>query len=168
MDWKSIVSAIAPVLGTALGGPLGGMAMSAVAKAVTGNESAPEKDVIKAVTSLSPDALVALKAAENTFAIRMKELDIDLERINTADTADARKSMSDNKSFTPLFSLSVIIIATTFGLEGFAMVHGLPDGVDDLIVGRVLGTLDGATVLVLGFWYGSSHGSQKKDAHTGR
>jgi hypothetical protein len=34
MDWKSIVSTVAPWIGTALGGPLGGMAVEAAAKAL--------------------------------------------------------------------------------------------------------------------------------------
>ena len=34
MDWKSIIGAVAPWIGTALAGPLGGMAVEAAANAL--------------------------------------------------------------------------------------------------------------------------------------
>ena len=42
MDWKSIVSTVAPWIGTALGGPRGGMAVSAIADALGLSDKAEE------------------------------------------------------------------------------------------------------------------------------
>lgn len=159
-DWKSVVKTVAPLLGTAVGGPFGAMAGKLVSDAL-GCDNA-DKAIEAAIKNATPEQLLALKTSEQNFAIKMKELGIETDKLAFADTADARKSMTDNKSFMPLFVLSVVIIVATFIMEGFAMLHGLPEGVDDLIVGRVLGTLDAASTLVLGFWYGSSHGSQQK------
>ncbi len=45
-DWKSIVSSVAPVLGTALGGPLGGVAARAAMDAL-GITPGAEKKLIR-------------------------------------------------------------------------------------------------------------------------
>lgn len=163
MDWRSIVSAVAPVIGAALGGPLGGMAMSTVAKAVTGNEAASEKDIIKAMTSMSPDALTKLREAENAFVVRMRELDIDVMKISASNTADARKAMTDNGSFDKLFALGLAVTIIAIAAECYAGFAELPEGVDKTLTGRVLGTLDALTMTFWTFNYGSSSGSKAKN-----
>lgn len=163
MDWKDVAAKITPMLGTALGGPLGGIAAQEISQAILGKPSGTEKEIAQAMASLTPDGLQKLKEAENAFAIKMKELDIEVDKLNADDRKDARKSMTDNHSFWPLFITSTVILIATFSMEGYAMLVGLPPGVDDLIVGRVLGTLDSASALVLSYWYGSSIGSAKKD-----
>ena len=77
-DWKSIVRTVAPVLGTAIGGPLGGLATRTIAGALLGDENATEDQIAAAVQSASPDQLLALKKADEEFKVRMKELDIDI------------------------------------------------------------------------------------------
>jgi hypothetical protein len=42
MNWKSIVKSIAPVLGTALGGPIAGGAIKMLSSALLGNENERE------------------------------------------------------------------------------------------------------------------------------
>ena len=44
-----------------------------------------EKDVSKAMAAATPDQLLALKQADQDFAVRMRELDIDLEKIAASD-----------------------------------------------------------------------------------
>lgn len=160
-NWKSVIKTVAPLLGTAVGGPFGAMAGKLVSDAL-GCEN-EEKAIAEAVRNATPEQFMAIKRAEQEFAAKMKELGIQEAKLEFDDTANARKTMTENKSFMPLFVLGLAIIVATFGLEGYAMIRGLPDTVDDLIVGRVMGTLDTSTAIVIGFWYGSSHGSQKKD-----
>ena len=38
----------------------------------------------------------------------------------------------------------------------------MPPGADPIIIGRVLGTMDSALVMVLSFWFGSNSNSQRK------
>jgi hypothetical protein len=48
------------------------------------------------------------------------------------------------------------------------MKYGKPTGLDDVILGRMLGTIDMAFGLVLSFWLGTSHGSRTKDELLGK
>jgi hypothetical protein len=67
------------------------------------------------------------------------------------------------KSITPSI-LTWIVVTLTLLAEGALLFNQIPPGADPIILGRVLGTMDSALMLVLGFWFGSSHGSQNKDA----
>ena len=57
MDWKSIVSTVAPWIGTARGGPLGGMAVSAIADALGLSDKA-EETIKQALSGASPSPKV--------------------------------------------------------------------------------------------------------------
>ena len=56
---KGVIGAVAPTIGTALGGPMGGMAMNMVSQAL-GCKNTP-KDVEKAVQNATPEELAELK-----------------------------------------------------------------------------------------------------------
>ena len=66
---KSIIGTVAPKLGTALGGPLGGMAGTLIQGAL-GVDT--EDAALKALES-DPDSLLKLKQAEQDFAARKKQ-----------------------------------------------------------------------------------------------
>ena len=73
---KGVLGAVAPTIGTALGGPMGNMAMGMVAQALgCKNET---KTIEKAVQDATPEQLSELKKIDNDFDVKMKELDIDL------------------------------------------------------------------------------------------
>lgn len=62
----------------------------------------------------------------------------------------------------PLLMLSCIILAACVGAEVAVLFFGLPGGVADVTVGRVLGTLDALALLVAQYHYGSSASSARK------
>lgn len=111
MDWKSIVSTVAPWIGTALGGPLGGLAVSAIADALGLSENTTEA-IKTAVSGASPEQMLALKKADQEFALRMQELGFkqiaDLEAIAAADRKDARDMQKTARSPIPAL-LSVMV-----------------------------------------------------------
>ena len=104
MDWKNVVGTVAPVLGAALGGPLGGAAVSVISEALGLNEKT--EDAIKnALSGTTPEQLLALKNADQAFAVKMEELGLrreelsfakvkDMEVIASGDRDSARKSLS--------------------------------------------------------------------------
>ncbi len=61
-----------------------------------------------------------------------------------------------------LLVMSCLILAFCLGAELAVLFIGYPPGVPEVIVGRVLGTLDAAAMLVLSYHYGSSAGSARK------
>ena len=154
-DWKGLVKTVAPTLATALGGPLAGMAVKAVGDAL-GIEEATQETVAAALQGASPETLQKLKQADQEFAVKMKGLDIDLAKIDADNTSSARAMLIQTRAKTPAI-LSWIIIISALGLEGTILFTGLPAKLDDLIVGRILGTLDLALGIVLNFWLGSAH-----------
>ena len=73
MDWKTVVATISPWIGTALGGPLGGMAVTAAANALGLSDKTIDA-VKQAVMGMTPDQALAMKTADQAFALHMQEL----------------------------------------------------------------------------------------------
>lgn len=163
MKLRDILKPIATTLATAVGGPFAGMAVEAIGNAL-GIDKPTQDNITKALTSgnLTGDQIAALKAAEQAFILRCKELDIDLARLETEDRKDARAMMVSTRARTPAL-LSWTIILGYFVITAYLFKYGKPAGLDDLLIGRLLGTLDVAFATVLAFWLGTSHGSRTKD-----
>lgn len=184
-DWKKLVGGIAPVLGTALGGPLAGAAISQLAGALLGNPDASEADVAAAISSgrLSGEQVVAIKTAENDFDVRMKQLDIDVLKINQAadsaliaDTSDARHTFGGNEN---VFVLGCIILGAFAALMGlvltgcfFLMTGRVTVDPGTLavcagLIGTVVGYVAANAQQVVSFFYGSSKGSKDNGERIG-
>lgn len=85
-----------------------------------------------------------------------------LEAIDAADRASARAREVAVKDWTPSV-LAWCIIITFAGAQYFVFTHPLPVG-NEMLIARVLGTLDMSVGIILGYYYGSSSGSRAKDA----
>ena len=109
-DFVDILKTVAPGIATALGGPLAGLAVSAIGKAL--NLSDATQDTIKAaVAGATPEDMLKLKEAEQDFQVQMKKLDIDLVQIAAGDRDSARKMQIANKAWTPAV-LSWLIVSS--------------------------------------------------------
>jgi len=157
---KSILATVAPLIGTALGGPFGGLAGSLLSKALGTSDP---KAMEAAITSTDPDILLKLKQADNDFQAQMKALEISEEKLSFDDTANARAREMSVKDWTPRI-IAYLVIVLVLIAEGSMFFVGQPKGVDGVVLGRILGTLDSALMLVLGYYFGSSVGSQSKDS----
>ena len=150
---KKVVGAVAPTLGSALGGPMGGMAMNMIAEklGVPNNPQAVEK----AIENASPEQMIELKKAEQAFDLQMKELDVDVFKMEVADGQDARKHFS--KDWTArIMGLSVI-----GGFLGYIFLVTLqpPEQNSEALINLVLGYLGGLASAVISFYFGASHKS---------
>jgi hypothetical protein len=156
MQW---LTQIAPSIATALGGPLAGLAVTAVSKAL----GIDEKDVQSTIESgkLSSDQLAAIKLAEIELQAKAQELGINFEKLAVDDRKSARDMQISTQSFVPPL-LSILIVVAWACVQYFLLTHIIAQEMRELVA-RVLGTLDGALMLVLSFYFGSSSGSQKKD-----
>ena len=162
-NWRALVGTVAPTLGAALGGPLGGMAGAILSKIVLGREKATDAELSTALADVTPEQLLAIKKADLDFAIRMKELDIDVFRLETADVADARKLYAIN--YWPQISLSVIFIGGYFAIMGL-YISGkvvIPPDVKDTVT-VLIGIMSASVTAIMAFWFGSSFGSREKTA----
>lgn len=163
MDWKSIVSTVAPWIGTALGGPLGGMAVSAIADAL-GLSDKTEASIKQALSGATPEQMLAIKNADQSFALQMQELGFkqikDLEAIAADDRKDARDMQKTTRSKIPAI-LSIIITLGYFGILA-GMMLGVLKVADSQALLIMLGSLTTAWAAVMAFWFGTTNGSATK------
>ena len=163
MDWKALVSTVAPWLGTALGGPLGGMAVTAIGNAL-GLDDKSEASIKKALSGITPEQMLAIRNSEQEFKARMIELGFknqaDMAKIAADDTKDARDLQKSTKSVIPPV-LACVIVTLVCSTEA-ALLFGSMPHIDGVVLGRIMGTLDSALMLVLSFYFGSSNGSERK------
>ena len=157
-----LVRTVAPSIASAVGGPLAGMATKAISEALLGKPDGTEQELLQAVDRATPDQLLALKKAEQDFAVQMRELDIDLERIAVADRDSARNREVKTKDWTPK-ALAGLITVGYFGALFYMLRNGLPQhgGSEAMLV--MLGTLGTAWGGVVAYYFGSSAGSRAKD-----
>jgi len=155
-----LLGQIAPSIATALGGPLAGIAVKTLSNALLGHESGTEEDVANALQNASPEQLSVIKKIDADFKVRMKELDIDLERISAGDRDSARQMQISTKDSTPKI-LAYFITFGFFGALVWILVFGLPQtGLEVLLM--MLGSLSTSWTGVVQFYYGSSAGSKAK------
>lgn len=160
-DWREIVGAVAPTIAAALGGPLAGVAVAALSDKLLGRPDGTADDVGAAILAGGPDALLAIKTADQAFAVRMRELDIDIERLHQTDRGSAReREGKTGDSATPRWLAGAVTLGF-FGVLAWLLVYGKPEaGGDALLV--MLGALGGAWASVISYYFGSSAGSAAK------
>ncbi len=69
-----LLSSVAPSIATALGGPLAGLGVKALSKALLGAEDFSEEAVMDAIATASPEQLAAVKKIDADFKVQMKAL----------------------------------------------------------------------------------------------
>lgn len=163
MDFTTILKTVAPWIGTALGGPLGGMAVTAAANALGLGDKTT--DAIKqALGGATPEQMLALKEADNAFALQMQALGFkqvtDLEALASGDRKDARDMQKTTRSWVPA-ALSVIITMGFLGLLT-GMMTGYFKAEDGQAMLLMLGALGVAFGQVINFWLGSTAESGRK------
>lgn len=190
MDWREVVKGVAPTLGALLGtfggpaGALAGAGIVAVANALgvpVSGDVARDEEAVKAVVmaGLSPDQRASLVAADLDYkkaalaaTTRAQEIDADVEKAYIADVDSARRNRAPNHD---LFVIACGVLgawvlltgATLYGL--FSVASGdiiLADpGIAATVftlLGSLIGYVSNIAQQVIGFFFGSSRGSDQK------
>jgi Fe2+ transport system protein B len=154
---KNIIGAVAPTLGTAISGPLGGMAMGKIAEVL--GVSNDQKSVQQAIQNATPEQMMELKKAEQEFETQMKKLDVDVFKLETADIQDARGKFSKD------WTARIIGIAVVGGFMGYIFLVTLqpPEQNSEALINLVLGYLGGLASAIISFYFGASNTSNNKD-----
>lgn len=161
MGWKEIVSSIAPILGTALGGPFGGMAGKYLSGALLGDENAGEAALEDAVMNANPDIILKIKELDKSFELELKRIGLKKEQLVVDDRKDARKLYSVDKR--PQMILSGVFIGGYFVLVYALITGGFKiDPSQTALVATLIGVLTAGVSNVMQFWFGSSSGSKDK------
>ena len=158
--WKQILGSVAPSLARALGGPVAGMAVQAIADKL-GLTEATKDAVQAALETASPETLLKLKELDQTFARQMAELGIEGEKVDAGDRASARALLTSTKDWVPGALASAVTIAF-MGTLAVMLFFKIPAD-NQAAANIMLGALAGAQVQVLNFYFGSSSSSRKKD-----
>ena len=157
MDWLKM---IAPTIATAVAGPFGTMAYGLIAHEL-GVSPDEAKTTIEA-GKLTADQIASVQLAEVQIKAKAQELGLNFEQLAVADRKSARDMQITTQSNVPP-TLAVLIVIAWATIQWFLLTH-IIDGTMRELIARVLGTLDGALMLVLSFYFGSSSGSQAKDS----
>ena len=154
---KNIVGAVAPTLGTALGGPMGGMAANMIAE-VLGVPNTP-KAIETAIQQATPEQMIELKKAEQAFEVQMKELDVDVFKLEVADGQDARSRFSKD------WTARIMGIAVVGGFMGYIFLITVqpPEQNSEALINLVLGYLGGLASAIISFYFGASNTGNKDE-----
>ena len=151
----NLLKGVAPTLATAVAGPLGGAAITALAN--------------KFGVSDSVDAVVKAIAGDPKAAEKLAEMELEFAKLDAADRDSARKAYaaiatSENstkldKMVVPILAVGVVGLA--FLLIGVLMFVDTPNDQQQLVI-FALGFITSAAGQVLSFYFGSSQGSKDK------
>lgn len=155
---KQILSAVAPYLGTAIGGPFGAMAGSILSTAL-GTPAGDAKAAEAALLNASPETLLAVRKGEQDFTVRMEELGIKREQLVFDDRANARAREIQVRDNTPRILAYVLIGGTMLVIVCTLMGWTRAESVT---AGTLIGYLISECKAALQYYFGSSSGSEKK------
>lgn len=160
MDWKQIVAGVAPALGTALGGPLAGQAVSILAQALGLGSGASEDDVSTAVHGLSGDQRVALAQADQTFKLEMARIAAQTEEGYLKDVQDARAREVAIRDFMPQIIFFLMLAAEVAFIVMFMRGNLPTDEFTRALITTGFGAVNTGFVGSIAYFIGSSRGSK--------
>jgi len=159
---KPIISGVAPLAATALGGPFGGVAATLIRGALGVDDGIPDEEVVKMLASGDPDTLLKLKDIDAELEKFRIQAGIDKDKMYLVDVADARARHIQVRDKEPA-RLTYISMCAIAGLVIGLVIYGndLPAYVAS-IVGIVVGEMLAAMQKGFNFFLGSSAGSKEK------
>lgn len=161
MSWQDTLKTLAPTVATALGGPLAGAAVVALGE-LLGVPKASQEVIGKMFTDgqVTPEQLSLLRQLELKYQAEERERGFKYSELEFQDTANAREMQIKTESLVPP-ALAVLVTLGFFGILIFMVLSGEYKPTEPLLV--MLGSLGTAWTMIIGFYFGSSHGSQRKD-----
>lgn len=149
-DLLNLLKGFAPTLATAVAGPLGGAAISAIASRLGVGDSV--EAVAKAI------------AGDPAAAAKLQELELEYSKLDAADRDSARKREMEiatnvsapwySKIVTPFLAIGMFLLWAIVNV--LLLNSSIPDPMREIVI-RMLGSLDAATMLILSYYFGNSH-----------
>jgi hypothetical protein len=146
----SLIKGVAPALATAVAGPLGGAAVSAIAS--------------KFGVSDSVEAVAKAIAGDPQAAQKLADLELEYAKLDAADRDSARKRELEiatsaaapwySKMVTPVLAIGMFLLWASVNI--LLLNNSIPDAMREIVI-RMLGSLDAATMLILSYYFGNSH-----------
>jgi hypothetical protein len=156
MSW---IESIAPTIASCLGGPLAGLAVEAVSKAI-GVDPNQVQDTINS-GKLTADQIAQIQAAEISLKEKAQQMGLNFEELAVQDRKSAREMQTTTKSWIPPL-LAIMVTLGFFGILAGMMTGKVDSSSQALMI--MLGSLGTAWTGIIAFYFGSSASSQNKDA----
>ena len=101
----------------------------------------------------TPEQLLEIKKAEKDFEAKMKQLDVDIYKLEAEEKKDARRHFSKD------WTARIIGIAMVGGFLGYIFLVTLqpPEQNSEALINLVLGYLGGLASAVISFYFGASN-----------
>lgn len=170
-DWRKVLANVAPSLTMLLPPPFNVLGAVAVKTALGLSGEASDDEMTQAALSASPDMILKLKEADQQYALQLKTLELDTEKlrvenqtaedkIDADDRASARSRETANPTDKTTRNLAYFIIGG--GMAVLAAVLSGITKVEAALAGTVIGYVMSEMRLVTTYYFGSSLGSDKK------
>lgn len=146
---KDVVSTVAPVLGTALGGPAGGLVLSMITNALGfKKDSEPTSDDLINAIQTDPAAQLRLKQLQNDHAEELAKIEAQNYQTEVEDRKSARNMAAVLKDHVhTILAVSFVLIYAVVQIINLCMtIH------NDLTSARVQDIM----VMIISFYFGSS------------
>lgn len=158
---NDFLKSLVPLIGTALGGPLGGAAASFVADKL-GLDTKDVKAVSDVLNSgkMTAEQIAQLKLAEIDFQKFLESNKIKLEEIAALDRGSAREMLKTTRSYVPAtltFGITIGYFVVLLGMMTKAFTVA-----DSQVMLIMLGQLGTAWGVTIAFWFGTTSGSKDK------
>jgi hypothetical protein len=151
-----LLKSAAPALATVVAGPMGGMAVKAIA-----SKLGVEETVEAVAQAIQADPQAAQKLAE----IDLEQFKLEVQDRDSARKAHAEIATSANTHILEKLTMPLLALGTvglSFTLIGVLIFSNIPDDQENIII-FALGFITSAATQVLSFYFGSSQGSKDKD-----
>jgi hypothetical protein len=141
-----------------------GLAAKAIGGAVGQSVSPNLQAITEAVAGATPEQLASIKAADQNFQLQMQTLGFqtaeEMLKLDDDDRANARAREITLKDRLPAI-LAISVTTGFFGLLWILAKWNIPAGNSSIMFGAV-GTLGTSWVAIIGYYFGSSAGSDAK------
>jgi hypothetical protein len=168
MDWKKVIGTLAPTVASALGGPLAGVAVTALGELLGINE--PTQDKIKAAIengTLTGEQITAIRTLEMTLkaeeaerGFRYADLEVkDREGARGRDAEIVKAGRHNYRADAMLFLAVIVTCGLVYMIWKEPNINEYMKGIITLVLGRFLGYLDN----IYNFEFGTTRINRTKD-----
>ncbi len=157
MKLKQTLIGIAPVLGSLVGGPLGGAALQMVSLVLLNKPNAEPQDLEKALVNINAAELIQLKKIDGQYKNQLLGLQLDAQRLNLEEKESARKHALTSQDQVPAV-LAILMTLGFFITLGAMMFIPLPvQESATSIMDVMLGSLGTTWILCIGYYFGANY-----------
>lgn len=154
-----VIKGVAPTVATAIGGPMGGIAVNAITQAL-GVET---EDQAIAALSADPNAVLALKTAELDFQKFMREADIKEDQLVYQDRDSARQMAVKLGKIWPQFTIFITLTVIIGTCIYWLFTQEMPPRNETVLI-MILGNAVTAWLASIYFFTGTTKSSADKSS----